>query len=160
VPDGYGWLQLECAQRRGMRVLQWRNPELDLSGIDWSRHRELLELDMVQATSLETFKKAVLVALLPPPPPSHSRSTGDQPLVFLNTEARHGDIAAKIRDAIRDRAALVEPLREGAAEEVRVDAPAQSKPELCFSLPEMVIIDGRNGIGPEAMAQLSQALRL
>jgi hypothetical protein len=57
VRDGYGWLQLDCARRRGLRVLQWRNPELDLTGIEWPRHRELLELETVQATSLENLQE-------------------------------------------------------------------------------------------------------
>ena len=116
-------------------------------------------------------------------------------------------IAAEIRAAFGNRAAWVEPLRAGSAEEVRVDfeqnlidcdamvmvyadnagwaraqlrafykltprrerpvraipvidAPADSKPELGFDLEEMVIIDGRGGIGPEALARLSEALRL
>jgi TIR domain len=207
VPEGYNWLQLHGARRHGMRVLQWRNSELDLAGIEWPPHRELLQLETVQATSLETFKGAVVAALAPPPSPTPTRATGGQPLVFLNTELRHSEIAAKIRDVIRDRAALVEPLREGPAEEVRVDfeqnlidcdamvmvytdnagwaraqlrafrkqapqrerpvraipvidAPAQPKPELGFYMPEMIIIDSRAGIGPEALAQLSEALRL
>ena len=209
VPEGYGWLQLRSARRHGMRVMQWRNSELDLAIIEWPPHRELLELETVHATTLETFKSAVAAALAPPPPPppAPARATGDRPFVFLNTEPRHGEIAAQIRDAIRDSVALVEPLREGTAEEVRVDfeqnlidcdamvmvytdnagwarsqlrafrkqapqrarpvrtipvidAPAQPKPELGFYMPEMIIIDGRTGIGPEAMAQLSQALRL
>jgi len=207
VPDGYGWLQLDSARRRGARVLQWRSAELDLAGIEWARHRELLELETVHASSLETFKSAVAATLMPPPAPLPSRSTDDQPLVFLNTEPRHDEIAAKIREAIRDRAALVEPLREGPAEELRVDfeqnlidcdamvmvytdnagwaraqlrafrkhaprrerpvraipvinAPADPKPELGFSLPEMIIIDGRGGIGSEALAQLTRSLRL
>jgi TIR domain/AAA domain len=207
VQDGYGWLQFECARRRGMRILQWRSPELDLAGIEWPRQRELLELETVQATSLETFKSAVAEALAPAPPQPQLRSSGDQPLVFLNTEPRHGEIAAKIRNAIRDRAALLEPLREGPAEEVRVDfeqnlidcdamvmvyadnvgwacaqlraflksaprrerpvraipvidAPADSKPELGFYMPEMVIIDARGGVGSEVLARLSEALRL
>jgi hypothetical protein len=41
-----------------------------------------------------------------------------------------------------------------------IDAPAEPKPELAFYLPEIVIIDGRGGIGPEALARLSEALRL
>jgi TIR domain len=206
VPDGYGWLQLECAWRRRLPVLQWRSPELDLTGIEWARHRELLELETVQATSLEAFKRAVVEALAPPPPPQ-SRPTDNQPLVFLNTEPRHSEIAAKIRESIRDRAALVEPLREGSAEEVRVDfeqnlidcdamvvvytdnvgwaraqlrafnkqaprrerrvraipvidAPPDPKPELGFHLPGMVIINSRNGVGSEALAQLSRSLQL
>ena len=52
VPDGYGWLQVDLARRHRMSVLQWRNPELDLIDIEWPRHRELLALDTVQATSL------------------------------------------------------------------------------------------------------------
>ena len=41
-----------------------------------------------------------------------------------------------------------------------IDAPAESKPELGFHLPEMVIIDGRSGIGSEVVSRLSEALRL
>jgi len=207
VPDGYGWLQVDLARRRGMSVLQWRNPELDLTVIEWPRHRELLQLETVQATSLETFKSAVAAALAPPPPPAPPRATGDRPFVFLNTEPRHGEIAAEIRAALGSRAVLAEPLRDGPAEEVRtdfeqnlidcdamimvyadnagwaraqlraflkatprrerpvrvilvIDAPAEPKPELGFHLPEMVIIDGRRGIGSEVLARLSEALRL
>ena len=199
---GCSWIP----RRRGVRILQWRNPELDLAGIEWPRHRELLQLETVQATSLETFKSAVAAALVPPPPPIPPRATGDRPFVFLNTEPRHGKIAAEIRAAIGGRAVLAEPLRAGPAEEVRtdfeqnlidcdamvmvyadnagwaraqlraflkatprrerpvwaipvIDAPAESKPELGFHLPEMVIIDGRSGIGSEVVSRLSEALR-
>jgi hypothetical protein len=207
VPEGYGWLQVDLARRRGIRILQWRNPELDLAGIEWPRYRELLQLEAVQATSLETFKSAVAAALAPTPPPAAPRATGDRPFVFLNTEPRHGEIAAEIRAAIGGRAVLAEPLRTGTAEEIRtdfeqnlidcdamvmvyadnagwaraqlraflkatprrerlvraipvIDAPAEPKPELNFTMPEMVVIDGRSGIGPEVLARLSEALRL
>jgi hypothetical protein len=76
VPEGYGWLQLDCARRRGLRVLQWRSPEIDLDGIQSARHRELLKLDTVQVGSLETFKSAGAAALAPPPPANPSRATG------------------------------------------------------------------------------------
>ena len=145
--------------------------------------------------------------MAPPPPPPPPRSTGDRPFVFLNTEPRHGEIAAEIRAAIGGRVVLAEPMRAGPAEEVRtdfeqnlidcdamimvyadnagwaraqlraflkatprrerpvrvilvIDAPAEPKPELGFHLPEMVIIDGRRGIGSEVLARLSEALRL
>jgi hypothetical protein len=122
IPDGYGWLQLEGARRRSLPILQWRSPELDLEAIEWPRHRELLELETVQATSLESFKKAILGALEPPPQPTEPRRAGaDRPLVFLNTESRHRDIASKIRGALGDRAVWAEPLFEGPAEMVRED---------------------------------------
>ena len=41
-----------------------------------------------------------------------------------------------------------------------IDAPADPKPALNFMMPEMVIIDGRNGIGPEVLTRLCEALRL
>jgi hypothetical protein len=41
-----------------------------------------------------------------------------------------------------------------------IDAPADRKPALDFYLPEIVIIDGRSGIGPETLARLSAALQL
>ena len=209
IPDGYGWLQLEVARRRGLQILQWRSPELDLSVIEWTRHRELLELETVQATSLESFKHAIISAVLAPPPPAPEPRRGGaaRPLVFLNTEPRHRAIAAEIRGAIGDRAVWTEPLFEGPAEIVRedleqnlidcdamvmvytdnpgwaraqlrnfhklsprrerpvqaipiIDAPPVEKPELGFFLPEMVVIDGRAGIGPEAMTRLSASLRV
>jgi hypothetical protein len=121
IPDGYGWLQLEGARRRNLRILQWRSSELDLDSIEWPRHRELLELDTVQATSLESFKKAIMAALEPPPPPEPRRTVVDRPLVFLNTESRHRDIAGEIRGAIGDRAVWTQPLFEGPSEMVRED---------------------------------------
>jgi len=60
VPEGYGWLQLDLARRRGLHVLQWRNPELDLADIEGPRHRELLE-------SLKRYKR-------PHSKPSRARS--------------------------------------------------------------------------------------
>jgi hypothetical protein len=207
VPDGFGWLQLDRALQRGMHVLQWRSPELELADIECARHRELLQLETVQATSLETFKSAVTKALTPPPAPPPSRAMTDRPFVFLNTEPRHVKIAADIRAAIGSRAVLAEPLRAGLAEEMRtdfeqnlvdcdamvivyadnvgwaraqlrafvkqtpqrkrpvraipvIDAPAERKPQLAFYIPEIVIINGRGGLGLETWAELSAALRL
>jgi hypothetical protein len=122
LPDGYGWLQIERARRRGVPILQWRSPELDLAAIEWSRHREILELATVQMTSLESFKHAITHALMPPPPASEPRwGVVNRSLVFLNTEPRHRAIAAQIRDAIGNRADWAEPLFEGPAQEVRED---------------------------------------
>jgi hypothetical protein len=208
IPDGYGWLQLEGALRRGVPILQWRSPDIDPQTIEWQRHRELLERETVQATSLESFKRAILAALAPPPPaPEPRRDSSERPLVFLNTEMRHRAIAAEIRGAIGNLAVWTEPLFEGPAEMVRedleqnlidcdamvmvyadnpgwaraqlrnfhklaprrdhpvrsipvIDAPPTVKPELGFFLPEMVVIDGRSGIGPDALGQLSASLLL
>jgi len=121
VPEGYSWLQLQRAAKHGMRVLQWRSPDVDPAAIDLADHRQLLEVETVQASSLESFKQAIVVALEPPPTPLPIRQTDHRPFVFLNTEPRHRAIAAEIRTAIGDRAVWAEPLFEGTAEEVRLD---------------------------------------
>jgi hypothetical protein len=207
ISDGYGWLQLEAARRGGSPILQWRSPEVDLGEIEWPRHRELLELETVQATSLEVFKREILEAVRPrPAAPEPRKESSDRPLVFLNTEPRHRAIAADIRTAIGDRAIWAEPLFEGSAEMVRedleqnliecdamvmvyadnpgwaraqlrnfhklsprrehpvraipvIDAPPAEKPELGFFLPEMVLINGRSGIGADALNKLTASLR-
>jgi hypothetical protein len=121
IPDGYGWLQLEGALGRRLPVMQWHSPELDLSVVEWPRHRELLVRETVQATSLEAFKRAIAAALQPPPAGPELRHDGERPLIFLNTEPRHRDIAANIRSSFGDRAVWTEPLFEGPAEIVRDD---------------------------------------
>ncbi|MGH7093918.1 MAG: hypothetical protein ACREFB_10335, partial [Stellaceae bacterium] len=207
LPDGYAWAQFAAAQRRGLKILQWRSRDIDPQTVAATRHRELLELPTVQATSLEAFKSAIVAAVTPPAPPPPKRDTGERPLVFLNTEPRQRAIAAQIRAALGERAVWAEPLFEGSSEMVRedlernvidcdamvmvyadnpgwaraqlrtytklvprrdhpvralplIDAPPQEKPDLGFFLPEMVVIDGRHGIGPEAISRLSASLQL
>jgi hypothetical protein len=207
IPDGRGWAQLEAARRAGVQIMQWRSPETDPSTVEISRHRQLLELENVQASSLETFKRAVVAALVAPPLVPPRSESGERPLVFLNTEQRHREIAAQIRNAFRDRVVWTEPLFDGSSEMVRedlernlvdcdamvmiyadnpgwaraqlraytrmaprrerpvralplVDVPPREKPELGFFLPEMVVIDGRDGIGPEVFRRLSESLQL
>jgi hypothetical protein len=87
LPDGYCWLQFESA-RRSVPILQWRSPELDPATIEWSRHREILELTTVRATSLESFKHAITDALTSPrPAPESRRGVANRPLVFLKHRA-------------------------------------------------------------------------
>jgi hypothetical protein len=121
VPEGYAWLQLDRAQHGNVPILQWRSTELDLDEIEWPRQRELLELETVRATSLESFKRSVVAALAQRPAPRPSRHISGLPLIFLNVEPQHSDAAAQIREAVGDRVAWVKPLYQGSAEEVRID---------------------------------------
>ena len=122
VPEGYGWLQLESARRHsGVKIMQWRNPDLDLTQIEWERHRELLEHETVQATTLETFKRAICDAVAPELPLPRLPTTGDLPLIFLNTERRHSLIADRIRAGLAKRAAWAMPLAKGSSSVVRKD---------------------------------------
>jgi len=137
---------------RGARVLQWRSPGLDVAGIECLRHRELLELETVQSTSLESFKRAIVEALAPPPVTPPPLPNGGRPFVFLNTEPRHDTIGAQIRAGIGDRAAWAEPLRVGSALEVRRDLEQN-----LIDCDAMVMIYADNAGWARAVARLCQA---
>jgi hypothetical protein len=119
VPDGYGRLQLEVARRHpGVKIMQWRNPDIDLTQIERERHRELLEHETVQAT---TLVRATCEALAPKPPLPSLPAPGDLPLIFLNTERRHSLIANRIRAGLAKPAAWAMPLAKGSSIIVRKD---------------------------------------
>lgn len=110
VPEGYGWLQYEGARRRGLPVLQWRSPELELAGVEWPRHRELLELATVQATSLESFKRA-LPRRLPRQPqcPNHAAAPTNVPL--SSSTPKHATVGSRPRSATELETAPCGPSR-------------------------------------------------
>lgn len=149
-PDGYGWTQFEAARNRGIAILQWRSPETDPDKADLPRQRELLEMPTVQASSLESFKSAIVSALAAPAAAPQPRpNSGDRPLIFLNTEPRHRPIAAQIRNTIGDRAEWAEPLIKGPAEVVREDLEQN-----LIDCDAMVMVYADNA--PWARAQLRQ----
>jgi hypothetical protein len=54
----------------------------------------------------------------------------------------------------------VAPRRERPLRRILIDLPPAQKPELGFFLPEMVVIDGRDGVGPDVLGRLSTSLSL
>lgn len=138
-----------------------------------------------------------------PAPPA---GTSAPPVIFLNAEAHHRDIADQVRRGIGDRAIWIEPHFEGPAGKVReafertldscdamvtiyadneswattqllaahrlaaqhagrkmpvIDAPPRDKPGLgIHNLPNMKVIDARNGIGPDVLSRLQAFLGL
>jgi hypothetical protein len=54
----------------------------------------------------------------------------------------------------------VAPRRERPVRAILMDLPPEQKPELGFFLPEMLVIDGRHGIGPDVLGRLSASLPL
>lgn len=88
VPEGFGRLQLQLAQKGGAPVLQWRDPELDLAQVGPPVQRTLLQGDGVQAMPFEAFKRSV-AALFEPPPPARRPA----PPAFLFVNAADVDVA-------------------------------------------------------------------
>jgi hypothetical protein len=131
-------------------------------------------------------------------------SGGSLPVVFLNAEAHHRDLADEIREGIGDRAIWIEPSLDGSAGQNReefertlndcvamvtiytdnpswarsqllaahrlaaqnparkilvIDAPPREKPRLgIHNLPNMEVIDARQGISTEVLSRLQACL--
>ena len=91
---GFGHLQYQHALEKGLPIMQWYDPDLDLETVDNPDQRELLELETVKAMRIEEFKAELLseikrqIAPPPPPPPPPKVPPADKAtLVFVNTLA-------------------------------------------------------------------------
>jgi hypothetical protein len=115
VPDGFAWLQLECAKRTNLRILQWRSPDLDIEKIDLPSQRQLLELDTVAAMPFEDFKRMIVSTFK-----QHINRANDAkleqsalhtaPVVFINADTVDRVSADRIRDSLGDRFGWAMPL--------------------------------------------------
>lgn len=120
LPEGYTRFQHEAAKARGLDILQWRHPALDLATVADERHRALLSGEAVMAEGFETFKNEVRAAAVRPPPPD-GRQAADA-LVFLNSVPEDRAIAHALRTELRRHEVQVAlPATGGTAEEIRVD---------------------------------------
>lgn len=74
LPQGYVRCQFELARAAGKPILQWRDPDLDLSTVKDAEHKRLLQGEDVVAESLEDFKQEILkkVASFSQPEPDKS----------------------------------------------------------------------------------------
>jgi len=115
VPDGFAWLQLECAKRANLPILQWRSPDLDLAKVELPLQKRLLELDTVRAMPFEDFKSSIVSthkALIesaktaaPAGPAAESPS-----VVFINADKIDKATADAIKDSLGDKVGWAMPL--------------------------------------------------
>jgi hypothetical protein len=92
-------LQHECAEGRGVPVLQWHARGLDLAGVVNPDHRARLEGPSVIAADLQEFKSLVVqkVRELSAPKPAAPGAYRDaDALVFVNAEEADLDLAKRI----------------------------------------------------------------
>jgi hypothetical protein len=97
VPDGYGWLQYELANRQQHRILQWRSPDLkDLAEIEDERQRQLLET--ADAMPFEDFKQKIVRLIR-----TEDRKAPPRPsFIFINCDAVDTDRADDIGQHLGD----------------------------------------------------------
>jgi TIR domain len=98
IPEGYGRLQFDLAKRRGLPVLQWRDPELDIEKATSATQNAFLRSETVRAMPVEDFKRSIIAAIAKPDVAPRERS----PYLFVDAAPADIDDAQLIRDKLRD----------------------------------------------------------
>jgi hypothetical protein len=80
VPEGFGRLQYNLAKSRNIPIVQWRSPDLNIEKGISNVHRALLQLETVQATPFEEFKRSIVDQLTKVEPTNPARA----PFLFVN----------------------------------------------------------------------------
>jgi hypothetical protein len=95
LAGGYTRFQYAAAQTKGIEIVQWRRPDLDLNTVDKQDHRELLMADTVISMTFASFKEEVLRRAAKPV--SAQRKTSPSSLVFINAQQEDTEIAKTLR---------------------------------------------------------------
>jgi TIR domain-containing protein len=126
LPQTYAQYQYETAKGTGLKVLQWRRPDLDLGAVT-HRDKLLLEGADVLAVGLEEFKAEILrsyAQLAKPAPAPVSFDGGCH--VFINADSSDKELADALLKIFDDRKnfTAARPLFEGSAKDILDDLEA------------------------------------
>jgi hypothetical protein len=118
LPQGYPQAQFEAATARGIKILQWRRPDLSPDRVANADYRALLSSETVIADGLEGFKALVLGQARVPPPPKSVQSG----FVFIDADRKDLDVAKQIQNEFRrHNLSTMMPALDGPADAVRAD---------------------------------------
>jgi hypothetical protein len=123
LPQTYAQYQYEAAKARGLRILQWRRPDLDLAGVT-HRDKALLEGPEVVAIGLEEFKNEIRRHCKEQKPPEQP-AIGDRHF-FINADRSDQELADLLLKLFEGKKSwtAARPLFEGNAKDVMDDLEA------------------------------------
>jgi hypothetical protein len=121
LPVTYSQYQYAAARNRGVKVLQWRHPDLNVERID-HRDRSLLDGSNVLCIGLQEFK-AEIVRLCVPPQSQAVENPRDNLHIFINADRSDQESADALLKAFEDKNnwTVARPLFEGSAKEIIED---------------------------------------
>jgi hypothetical protein len=126
LPEGYAVWQHRCAQKAGVRIMQWRDPLVEPRSVDDKLHRALLLHDSVLAVSLDSFKRHLLEAAtattIVSPIAAFPRPLSS--MLFVSAEKRDLHIANQIKEYFGTRTSVYLPAEGGKPEELRLNVEA------------------------------------
>ncbi len=118
IPQGFDRLQFERAVTRGLPILQWLRPDIDLASIADAQHASLLSGENVMRIGLEAFKADILRRVETPPP---STPPAEQ-FIFINADGMDIKIAEDLRREFTSaNVSAAVPILQGSSEDVRLD---------------------------------------
>ncbi|MCP4381089.1 MAG: TIR domain-containing protein [Hyphomicrobiales bacterium] len=126
MPEGYLAAQYRLAEAAGLKIMQWRSPDLTEEGMNDENHRELLFGEKVAAIGFESFKANLrkLATEPPPAPPDEDEEAedySDAPL-FINADSTDQSVAEQLFEKVRDqRVPVMLSQPHGDAKDVRQD---------------------------------------
>jgi hypothetical protein len=123
LPQTYALHQFEAATARGLKILQWRRPDLDLATVT-HRDKALLGGPDVLAIGLEEFKSEILRRTTAEPKPE-PQAIGDCHF-FINADRSDKELADRLLKLFEDSKdwSAARPLFEGTAKDVTDDLEA------------------------------------
>lgn len=126
LPQTYAQFQYETAKGAGLKVLQWRHPDLDPAAVA-HRDRPLLEGPEVRAVGLEEFKGELLRLWAQQSKPAPAPVTLEGGChVFIDADSTDKDLADALLKIFDDRKnfTAARPLFEGSAKDILDDLEA------------------------------------
>lgn len=124
LPETYAQYQYETAKARGVKVLQWRRPDLDLAAIT-HRDTSLLQGPDVLAVGLEEFKGEIVRFCQQTAPVPKALNAGSHH-IFIDADRSDKDLADALLKAFEDKKSCTaaRPLFEGSAKDIVDDLDA------------------------------------
>jgi TIR domain len=125
LPQTYAQYQYETAKGLGLKILQWRHPDLDPAAVS-HRDKPLLEGPDVLAVGLEEFKGEVLRFCAQQAKPAPPAPQGAGCHVFINADSSDKELADALLNMFDDRKNITaaRPLFEGSAKDILDDLEA------------------------------------
>jgi hypothetical protein len=119
LPEGYTVYQLEAAKAAKVPIMQWRHPEMDISGVTDISYWSVLNGETVVASGLEAFKRQILDWVREPrPKPRVARSS----TVFINADSKDMTFARQVeRECLAHALTTILPMTSQSSEANRQD---------------------------------------